>query len=126
MIQSKNILYYGKDKPLEKNIGIKAGPLNLFYEAGDLRYIKFKEKEIVRRVYVAVRDHNWDTVIPTISNIQINSSIDSFKIYSTPLKYPSPVEIKTGTKILQTFSLNLKNKIRYLFLPKKKKRLLFQ
>ena len=46
MIQSKKILYYGKDKPLEKQIEIKAGPLNLFYEAGDLRYIKFNEKDL--------------------------------------------------------------------------------
>ena len=80
MKQPKKILYYGKDEPLAKQIEIKAGPLSLFYEAGDLRYIKFNEKEIVRRVYVAVRDHNWDTIIPAISNIQINSSIDSFKI----------------------------------------------
>ena len=80
MKQPKKILYYGKDEPLAKQIEIKAGPLNLFYEAGDLRYIKFNEKEIVRRVYVAVRDHNWDTIIPAISNIQVNSSIDSFKI----------------------------------------------
>ena len=80
MKQPKKILYYGKDEPLAKQIEIKAGPLSLFYEAGDLRYIKINEKEIVRRVYVAVRDHNWDTIIPAISNIQINSSIDSFKI----------------------------------------------
>ena len=61
---SKNIIYYGKDEQLAENIEIKSGPLNLIYEAGDLRYIKFNEIEIVRRVYVAVRDHNWDTVTP--------------------------------------------------------------
>ena len=76
----KNIIYYGKDEPLAENIEIKAGPLNLTYEAGDLRYIKFNEIEIVRRVYVALRDHNWDTIKPTISNVQINSTKDSFEI----------------------------------------------
>ena len=44
MKQPKKILYYGKDEPLAKQIEIKAGPLSLFYEAGDLRYIKFNEK----------------------------------------------------------------------------------
>jgi len=77
---SKNILYYGKDEQLAENIKIKSGPLNLIYEAGDLRYIKFKEIEIVRRVYVALRDHNWDTITPTISNFQINTAKDSFEI----------------------------------------------
>ena len=69
----KNIIYYGKDKRLAENIEIKAGPLNLIYEAGDLRYIKFNEIEIVRRVYIAVRDHNWDTITSTISNVEIKT-----------------------------------------------------
>ncbi len=77
---SKNVQYYGKDEPLPEQIDLKAGPLNLFYEAGDLRYIKFNEIEIVRRVYVALRDHNWDTIKPTISNVQINTTKDSFEI----------------------------------------------
>ena len=77
---SKNIIYYGKDEQLAENIEIKSGPLNLIYEAGDLRYIKFNEIEIVRRVYVAVRDHNWNTVLPTISNVQINTRKNSFEI----------------------------------------------
>ena len=37
---SKNVQYYGKDEPLPEQIDLKAGPLNLFYEAGDLSYIK--------------------------------------------------------------------------------------
>ena len=38
---SKNVQYYGKDEPLPDQIDLKAGPLNIFYEAGDLRYIKY-------------------------------------------------------------------------------------
>ena len=77
---SKNVQYYGKDELLPKQIDLQAGPLNLFYEAGDLRYIKFGNKEIIRRVYVAVRDHNWDTVIPVLSNVRMNIANDSFNI----------------------------------------------
>ena len=44
----KKVQYYGKDEPLPEQIDLQAGPLNLFYEAGDLRYIKFREKEIIR------------------------------------------------------------------------------
>ena len=76
----KKVQYYGKDEPLPEQIDLQAGPLNLFYEAGDLRYIKFGDKEIIRRVYVAVRDHNWDTVIPVLSNVQMDIADDSFRI----------------------------------------------
>ena len=77
---SKNVQYYGKDEPLPEQIDLQAGPLNLFYEAGDLRYIKFGDKEIIRRVYIAVRDHNWDTVIPILSNVKMDIADDSFCI----------------------------------------------
>ena len=76
----KKVQYYGKDEPLPEQIDLQAGPLNLFYEAGDLRYIKLGDLEIIRRVYVAVRDHNWDTVIPILSNVQMDIADDSFCI----------------------------------------------
>ena len=76
----KKVQYYGKDEALPEQTDLQAGPLNLFYEAGDLRYIKFREKEIIRRVYVAVRDHNWDTVTPVLSNVQMDIANDSFSI----------------------------------------------
>ena len=61
---SKNVQYYGKDEPLPEQINLKAGPLNLFYEAGDLRYIKYGDKEIIRRIYVAADSYTHLT-LPT-------------------------------------------------------------
>ena len=43
----------------------------MIFEAGDLRYIRLGNHEIIRRIYVAVRDHNWDTILPQLSNVQI-------------------------------------------------------
>jgi hypothetical protein len=77
---SRNTLYYGKDEPLPRQIALRAGPLSLVYEAGDLRYIRLGEREILRRVYVALRDHNWGTVTPVLSNIQMDIAADSFNI----------------------------------------------
>jgi hypothetical protein len=76
----KQVLYYGKDEPLPAQKHLRAGPLSLVYEAGDLRYIKLGDQEILRRVYVAVRDHNWDTILPTLSNVQMDVAGDSFRI----------------------------------------------
>ena len=65
------VLHYGKDEPLPEGTQLRAGPLSMIFEAGDLRYIRFGNHEILRRVYVAVRDHNWDTTLPQLSNVQI-------------------------------------------------------
>jgi len=76
----KNVLYYGKDEPLPEQVALRAGPLSLIYEEGDLRYVKLGDKEILRRVYVAIRDRNWGTVLPVISNVQMDIADDSFQI----------------------------------------------
>jgi hypothetical protein len=45
-----------------------------------LRYIKLGEQEILRRVYVAVRNRNWGTILPKLSNVQMEIGQDSFNI----------------------------------------------
>jgi hypothetical protein len=76
----KWVHYYGKDEPPPERIALRAGPLSLIYEHGDLRYIRLGEREVVRRIYVAVRDRNWGTVPPILSNVQIFDQGDSFQI----------------------------------------------
>ncbi|MCI0348720.1 MAG: hypothetical protein L0Z53_04785, partial [Acidobacteriales bacterium] len=77
---SHNMLYYGRDDPLPESISLRAGPLTLLYENGDLRYIRLGEHEIVRRIYVAVRDRNWGTVSPGLSNVQMDIQSALFHI----------------------------------------------
>ena len=74
------VLHCGKDEPLPEQTQLRAGPLSMIFEAGDLRYIRFGKHEILRRVYVAVRDHNWDTILPQLSNVQIEHDSDAFRI----------------------------------------------
>ena len=74
------VLYYGKDEPLPEGAQLRAGPLSMIFESGDLRYIRFGDHEILRRIYVAVRDHNWDTILPQLSNIQIERDGDTFRV----------------------------------------------
>ena len=74
------VLYYGRDEPLPEGTQLRAGPLSMIFEAGDLRYIRFGDHEILRRIYVAVRDHNWDTILPQLSNVQIEQEDDAFCI----------------------------------------------
>jgi hypothetical protein len=80
MMLAKNVLYYGQAEALAEVIPLRAGPLTMLYEGGDLRYIKMGETEIVRRLYVAVRDHVWGTVLPNLSNIHLDIGPDSFRL----------------------------------------------
>ena len=59
---------------------LTAGPLTLEYEDGGLRYIRLGEREIVRRVYCAVRDANWGTVANDIQDTRTEITEDHFQI----------------------------------------------
>jgi len=47
---------------------------------GWLRYIRIGDHEIVRAIYAAVRDENWRTVPPQVSQIKQEISKDSFRL----------------------------------------------
>lgn len=76
----ERLLYYGEERPLPKRHILRAGPLTAVYEDGDLRYIRLGTEEILRRVYVAVRDRNWDTIPAELSNLQMEISDTAFEI----------------------------------------------
>jgi len=76
----KNVLYYGTEAALPEQVELQAGPLSVLFEDGDLRYIRYGDREVVRRIYAAVRDRNWGTVPPRLSNLKIDRTSDSFQI----------------------------------------------
>jgi hypothetical protein len=59
---------------------LSAGPFRLLFDQGDLRYVKIGQHEVLRRVYVAVRDRNWNTIPATISQLSVQSGEDTFAI----------------------------------------------
>ncbi len=79
-MQTKNILYDGSSEPLPEQVYLRAGPLSVIFENGDLRTIRLGEHEILRRLYVAIRDRNWGTVPPLFSNLRIERGVDYFHI----------------------------------------------
>jgi len=67
----------GKEETVET---LQAGPIQLKFKDGELRYLYVGNKEIVRRIFFAVRDGNWQTPMPVFSQCQIEKKPDSFKI----------------------------------------------
>jgi D-apionolactonase len=62
---------------------LRAGPLSLVFENGDLRYVKLGPQLVLLRLYWAVRDQNWGTVTPELSDIKIDARDDAFDIRYT-------------------------------------------
>lgn len=61
-------------------IRLKAGCLSMIYEDGNIRYVSAAGNEIIRMIYSAVRDKEWLTIAPVISEEKIESHADSFNL----------------------------------------------
>ena len=59
---------------------LRAGPLSLLLDSGDLRYVRWGGREVIRRIYAAVRDHNWGTVTGVISELELRISESAFHL----------------------------------------------
>ena len=59
---------------------LHAGRLTAVLDGVDLRYVKLGEVELVRRIYVAVRDRNWNTIPGMASELEIDAQDDSFEV----------------------------------------------
>ena len=64
----------------DQYVELRAGPLVMLLEPGGLRYVRLAGREVLRRIYVGVRDRNWGTIEPQISNLKLEIQADSFRI----------------------------------------------
>ena len=53
----------------------------MLYDNGGVRYIKWGEHEILRRIYVALRDRNWETIPAVISILNFEQEENSFRVF---------------------------------------------
>ncbi len=69
----------GEQKPM---VPLRAGPFTAWFdvESGFLRYVRIGDHEVVRAIYGAVRDSEWRTVYPEMTNVVISPEKDSFRI----------------------------------------------
>lgn len=94
-----NILLYGDPEPLPPRLPLRAGPLSLIYERGELRAIRLGKHEAVRGIYAAVRDQNWDTVLPTLRDETIERTDTTFRITYTAVHQQGPVDFVWDARI---------------------------
>src|SRR5207253_9153483 len=57
---------------------VRFGPLETLVAHGDLRYLKYGDVELVRRIHVTVRDDVWGTVTGHLTDERFEHSDDRF------------------------------------------------
>jgi D-apionolactonase len=61
---------------------LRAGPLSMLFDrqTAALRYVRLGRREIVRCIYGAVRDRNWDTIEPRLTNVHVEQQAGCFQV----------------------------------------------
>lgn len=80
MSLSRNVLYYGLEEDLPEATELRAGPLTLTLVSGQLRNICLGNREVLRRIYVAVRDENWRTIPSKLLDVRNQIETDHFQV----------------------------------------------
>ena len=68
---SRGIKLFGTDVPDGKKRTLTAGPISAVLDNGALRYIRVNGAEVLRGIAFLVRDENWGTASPVLSDLRI-------------------------------------------------------
>ena len=77
---SKAIKLCGTEQPAVVGRILNAGPLSVEFDNGNLRYLKVAGVEVLRALAFLVRDENWGTYTPVLSNLTIDQRGDGFSV----------------------------------------------
>jgi hypothetical protein len=70
----------GTEQPDVVGRTLTAGPMTVEFDNGQLRYLKVNGVEVLRAIGFLIRDKNWGTATPAISNLRIDQRSDSFSV----------------------------------------------
>lgn len=74
------IRLFGTDEPVTPLRILRAGALTAELDTGNLRHIRFGGVEIIRAISFIVRDKNWGTYNPVISDLVVDERADGFTV----------------------------------------------
>src|SRR5947207_13457576 len=77
---SRGVRLFGTDERVTPPHIVKAGSLSAEFEGGNLRYIRYGGVEMIRAISFIVRDRNWATYAPALSNLLIEEDGETFSI----------------------------------------------
>ena len=77
---SRAIALCGTEQPYVPGRVLVAGPLSVEFDNGQLRYLKVNGVEVLRAIGFLIRDRNWGTATPVLSNLKIDQRADGFSV----------------------------------------------
>ena len=77
---SRSIILTGTEQPDVVGRILTAGPLSVELDGGNLRYLRLNGVEVMRAIAFLVRDENWGTYVPVISDLKIEQRSDGFSV----------------------------------------------
>ncbi len=77
---SLSVRLFGTEEPVAPPVVLRAGPLTAELEAGNLRYIRFQGRELLRAVSFIVRNRNWGTYNPEITDLAVSETEGGFRV----------------------------------------------
>lgn len=80
MTVPQSVKLFGTEEPVADPVILSAGPLEATFDAGNLRYIRVGGVEALRGVAFLVRDRNWGTYNPALSNLVIEQDETGFVV----------------------------------------------
>ncbi len=95
-------LWHGVDQPPQELRRLRAGPLTCALDGVDLRYVRAGGVEVVRRIYAAVRDRNWNTIPGVPSEIEVDDGGDRFEVRFSVRHVSDDVDFAWGGTIVGT------------------------
>lgn len=76
----RSIALFGTSQPVPEQLTLTAGPLSATLENGALRWIRHGDVEVLRAIAWLVRDRNWDTPEPLVTNLVVEQGKTGFRV----------------------------------------------
>jgi hypothetical protein len=86
---------------------LRAGPLEATFTDGELRHVRLGGVEVVQRIYVAVRDHNWGTTPGRLENVSVRVAECEFQIVFDSIHKQGGVDFRWRGTLTGTESGNI-------------------
>jgi hypothetical protein len=68
------------DTRFHEPIPLRAGPLSLVFDRGELRWIRIGDREVLRGIYAAVRPPDWATVPAELEGLHLEEGAGGFRL----------------------------------------------
>jgi hypothetical protein len=92
--RSRTQLLTGRRHEPPAPVVLRAGEVTATLDGPDLRGVRLHGRELVQRIYVAVRDDGWGTVPGVIDDLVVEQAADSFRVEFTSRHRQGPIDFE--------------------------------